>query len=87
MAYIHHPCVGDPIYGQRKLKADLGLERQFLHAYRLALVHPITGEELLFIDPPPEDLALRLETIASYSAGRTEAGKEVLGWIAGGRQP
>jgi 23S rRNA pseudouridine1911/1915/1917 synthase len=87
MAYIHHPCVGDPIYGQRKLKADLGLERQFLHAYRLALTHPITGEELLFIDPPPEDLALRLERIAAYSAGRTEAGNEVLGWIAGGRQP
>ena len=87
MAYIHHPCVGDPVYGQRKLKADLGLERQFLHAYRLALTHPITGEEMLFIDPPPEDLASRLERIAPYSAGRTDAGNEVLGWISLGRQP
>jgi 23S rRNA pseudouridine1911/1915/1917 synthase len=87
MAYIHHPCVGDPVYGQRRLKADLGLERQFLHAYRLALTHPITGEELVFVDPPADDLALRLERIAPDSAGRTEAGNEVLGLIAGGRQP
>ena len=39
-----HPCVGDQVYGQRRLKADLGLERQFLHAYRLELEHPVTGE-------------------------------------------
>ena len=77
MAYIHHPCVGDPVYGQRKLKADLGLERQFLHAYRLELVHPITGEELKFADAPPEDLGSRLKRIAEYSMGRTEAGDEV----------
>ena len=64
MAYISHPCVGDQVYGQRKLKADLGLTRQFLHAYRLSLVHPVTGEELFLIDPPPEDLASRLKGLA-----------------------
>ncbi len=53
MAYISHPCVGDQVYGQRKLKADLGLERQFLHAYRLSLTHPVTGEEMQFVDPLP----------------------------------
>jgi len=77
MAYINHPCVGDPVYGQRKLKADLGLTRQFLHAYRLALTHPVTGEDLLLVDPPPEDLASRLALLAQYSAGRTPAGDEV----------
>ena len=77
MAYISHPCVGDPVYGQRKLKADLGLTRQFLHAYRLSLTHPVTGEELFLIDAPPEDLASRLAGLAEYSAGRTEAGDEV----------
>jgi 23S rRNA pseudouridine1911/1915/1917 synthase len=77
MAYIDHPCVGDQVYGQRKIKADLSLERQFLHAYRLQLTHPITGEELRFVDSPPEDLASRLRTIAEYSSGRTEAGDEV----------
>jgi 23S rRNA pseudouridine1911/1915/1917 synthase len=81
MAYINHPCVGDPVYGQRKVKADLGLERQFLHAYRLELEHPITGEPMRFIDPLPEDLASRLKRIAEYSNGRTKAGKEVLGLL------
>jgi 23S rRNA pseudouridine1911/1915/1917 synthase len=87
MAYIAHPCVGDPVYGARRLKADLGLERQFLHAYRLELTHPVTGEELRFLDPLPEDLASRLIRIDSYSAGRTEAGDEVLGMLAQGRRP
>jgi 23S rRNA pseudouridine1911/1915/1917 synthase len=87
MAYISHPCVGDPVYGQRRLKADLGLERQFLHAYRLELEHPVTGEHLVFLDPPPEDLASRLRQIDEYSAGRTEAGADVLGLLAKGRQP
>jgi 23S rRNA pseudouridine1911/1915/1917 synthase len=87
MAYISHPCVGDPVYGHKRLKADLGLERQFLHAYRLEFTHPITGEELRFIDPPPDDLRKLLVQVASYSAGRTEAGDEVLGMIAGGSQP
>ncbi|NTW27768.1 MAG: RluA family pseudouridine synthase [Coriobacteriia bacterium] len=84
MAYIKHPCVGDQVYGQRRLRADLGLERQFLHAYRLALPHPITGEELEFFDPLPEDLASRLKSIESYSAGRTPAGEEVLQLLAKG---
>jgi 23S rRNA pseudouridine1911/1915/1917 synthase len=86
MAYIAHPCVGDQIYGAGRLKADLGLERQFLHAYRLELTHPVTGEELRFLDPLPEDLATKLAGIESYSAGRTEAGDEVLGMLAEGRQ-
>ncbi len=83
MAYINHPCVGDPVYGQRKLKADLGLERQFLHAYRLELVHPVTGEELRFLDPLPDDLASRLASIAEYSSGRTAAGDEVFALLEG----
>ncbi len=88
MAYINHPCVGDPVYGQRKIKADLGLERQFLHAYRLELDHPVTGERLCFVDPPPEDLASRLARIAEYSSGRTSAGDEVFARIeSGGASP
>lgn len=82
MAYIHHPCVGDPVYGQRRIKADLGLTRQFLHAYRLELEHPMTGEKLRFFDPLPEDLASRLSGLEGYSAGRTAAGDEVFGLLA-----
>lgn len=48
------PVVGDPVYGQRR--ATLGLDRQFLHAYRLALPHPETGEPLAFESALPADL-------------------------------
>lgn len=77
MEYIRHPCVGDPVYGQRRPKADIGLERQFLHSYRLTLDHPVTGQHLDFADPLPDDLAEALASIASYSAGRTPFGEEV----------
>ena len=38
---VGHPVVGDRVYGRRE--ANLGLERQFLHASRLAFPHPETG--------------------------------------------
>jgi 23S rRNA pseudouridine1911/1915/1917 synthase len=78
MSYIKHPVVGDQLYGISRVKANLGLERQFLHSYRLQLTHPATGEELLFVDPPAEDLTELLGRIAEYSTGRTPAGHEVL---------
>jgi len=78
MGYIHHPVVGDPLYGRKHPKADLGLERQFLHAYRLSLEHPITGEPLDFLDPLPTDLAERLRRLEPDSMGRTPAGEEVI---------
>jgi 23S rRNA pseudouridine1911/1915/1917 synthase len=87
MAYINHPCMGDPVYGIGRPKADLGLERQFLHSYRLELQHPVTGAQLSFIDPLPEDLASRLAQIADLSVGRTQAGDEVAALLAQGPRP
>ncbi len=55
---IGHPVAGDPEYGTPGL---LGLERQFLHATRLALLHPITGEPLEVHSPLPPDLAAALK--------------------------
>lgn len=54
MQAIHHPVVGDPVYG--RLQQPLP-PRQFLHAAHLAFAHPITGEWLTFDAPLPEDLA------------------------------
>jgi 23S rRNA pseudouridine1911/1915/1917 synthase len=53
---IGHPVLGDPEYG----RAGYGLERQFLHAERLALAHPITGAPLEVRSPLPEDLRAAL---------------------------
>jgi 23S rRNA pseudouridine1911/1915/1917 synthase len=54
---IGHPVLGDPEYG----RPGYGLERQFLHAERLALAHPITGAPLDVRSPLPEDLRAALE--------------------------
>lgn len=81
MEYIHHPIVGDQTYGTRRVKANHGLQRQFLHSYSLKLKHPITGESLAFLDPLPQDLTDVLAQLKGYSAGRTEKGEEILGQL------
>ncbi len=72
--YIGHPCVGDPLYGKGSVKAQLGLDRQFLHSYRLVFDHPISREHLEFTDPLPRDLQQALSSIQEGSMGRTVAG-------------
>jgi 23S rRNA pseudouridine1911/1915/1917 synthase len=57
MAYARHPIVGDAVYGATAdVATALGLERPFLHAARLALDHPVTGERLELEEPLPGDL-------------------------------
>ena len=53
MRAIGHPVCGDRDYGRAGL---YGLERQFLHAVRLAFAHPVTGEPLDVSSPLPADL-------------------------------
>ena len=57
LAAIDLPVAGDPTYG---VAGDLGLDRQFLHAARLAFTHPITGEEIDVTSPLAPDLAQAL---------------------------
>ncbi|MDO1527737.1 23S rRNA pseudouridine(1911/1915/1917) synthase RluD [Fulvimonas sp. R45] len=66
MAHIHHPLVGDPLYGgglklpkraTPELAAALrGFRRQALHAERLSFEHPASGEPMAFQAPRPADL-------------------------------
>jgi 23S rRNA pseudouridine1911/1915/1917 synthase len=65
LAAIEHPVCGDPQYGTA---GQYGLGRQFLHAARLAFVHPVTGEEIDVSSPLPADLAAALT--------RAEAGEK-----------
>ena len=58
LAAIHLPVSGDPAYG---VEGDLGLERQFLHAARLAFPHPFAGELVEAESPLPPDLQAALE--------------------------
>ena len=57
-AAIGHPLAGDPTYGGER---KYGLERQFLHAHRLAFDHPVSGERMDFGSELPDDLAAALE--------------------------
>ena len=61
MAYIGHPLVGDPLYGQRK--NNLHFQGQALHAYLLGFLHPRTGERLSFQVPLPELFASELRRL------------------------
>lgn len=63
-SHFRHPLVGDPLYGaDPKLAASLGLDRQWLHAKRLAFTHPITGDWVEFEAGYPADLELALEKL------------------------
>jgi 23S rRNA pseudouridine1911/1915/1917 synthase len=57
LAAIQLPVAGDPVYG---IAGDLGLERQFLHAARLAFEHPVSGERVEAESPLPPDLQAAL---------------------------
>jgi len=73
MAHIHLPLIGDPVYGGR-LRNPLGgdtplrhqlqnFKRQALHAARLALVHPVSGEEMGWEVDLPEDMQALLQAL------------------------
>ena len=54
---IGAPVAGDPVYGvDRRLATAIGLQRPALHAARLELPHPVTGEQLVLVEPLPDDL-------------------------------
>jgi 23S rRNA pseudouridine1911/1915/1917 synthase len=61
LAAVDLPVVGDRVYGVR----DLGLERQFLHAARLAFDHPFTENRLEAHSPLPDDLQACLARLES----------------------
>jgi 23S rRNA pseudouridine1911/1915/1917 synthase len=58
LAAIDLPVSGDAQYG---VKGDLGLVRQFLHAYRLRFRHPLSGERIDVESPLAPELAAALE--------------------------
>jgi 23S rRNA pseudouridine1911/1915/1917 synthase len=73
MAHQHIPIVGDPVYGGRlrlppgassELQEQLaGLRRQALHAARLSLTHPSSGETVSWSAPLPNDMMRLIEAL------------------------
>ena len=58
MAHIGHPLLGDALYGGRVLA---GMERQALHAWRLAFRHPVTDQAMQWTCPLPADMRRALD--------------------------
>ena len=61
LAEAGHPLCGEKVYSQPLFKKRIadrsGAQRQALHAAELGFKHPITGEELMFKTPLPEDMS------------------------------
>lgn len=53
MAHIGHPLLADSLYGGAEAA---GMQRQALHAFRLAFTHPSTGQALDLRAPLPADM-------------------------------
>lgn len=74
MAHLHYPIVGDPVYGgrlrlpkgagERLAQALRGFKRQALHAAKLALVHPASGERMQWAASTPSDMGELMEALA-----------------------
>jgi 23S rRNA pseudouridine1911/1915/1917 synthase len=77
MAYIHHPLVGDPLYGGRfRLPAGASealaealreFRRQALHARRLEFIHPASGEPVGWEAGLPADFEHLLAVVREAS--------------------
>ncbi len=74
MAHLKHPVVGDPVYGGRlRLPKDCGeplagtlraFRRQALHAVKLTLIHPATGQTMSWAASVPADMGGLMEALA-----------------------
>lgn len=62
LAALGHPLLGDAVYGDA-VTADRA-PRQMLHAWQLRLAHPVSGQELDFLLPPPQDFMETLRGLA-----------------------
>lgn len=67
-AWLGHPVAGDDKYGDRefnKILKNYGLKRLFLHAWRLGIRHPLSGEPLQLEAPLPDNLKTVIENLQS----------------------
>jgi len=73
-AAIHHPIVGDPVYGSRKTWKDISskqphhqaiqsIKRQMLHAWKIEFIHPGSGKQMTFKAPIPQDMTEVIESL------------------------
>lgn len=81
MAHIRHPVVGDPVYGRLRLPKGAdegfaavlrGFKRQALHADRLTLQHPVSGQPMQWLAELPDDITRVVEALRARTGRRVE---------------
>jgi len=78
LSHIGYPLIGDPMYGGKirfPKKADevlkdalKGFKRQALHAKKLTISHPISGETMSWKAPLPDDMIALLGVLSEFDA-------------------
>ena len=78
LSHVGHSLVGDPVYGGRvrfpkkadeKLKeALINFTRQALHSKKLTLMHPVSGEQMSWKAPLPDDMQRLLDVLKKYDS-------------------
>ena len=69
LTHLGHPLLGDAVYRGKNSPPGLPIfERQALHAVRLGLVHPVTGETMEWEALPPPDFAELIATLEDTHA-------------------
>jgi 23S rRNA pseudouridine1911/1915/1917 synthase len=77
LSAVGHPILGDGRYGGGGDDARaLGLSRPFLHAWKIAFTHPVTGVRLELEDPLPGDLARALRRVRGAGAQGASVARE-----------
>ncbi len=70
LAEAGHPICGEKMYNHplhsKPIQDPSGAQRQMLHAAELGLRHPLTGEELFFRSPLPDDMRRLLEKLRQH---------------------
>ncbi|HHO69979.1 MAG TPA: 23S rRNA pseudouridine(1911/1915/1917) synthase RluD [Halothiobacillus sp.] len=85
MAHIRHPLVGDATYGGRP-KLPKGADdmlinilrhfrRQALHARKLGLIHPVSGELMSWEAPLPDDMKALIKALDDHARSEDEDGE------------
>ncbi|MBL6713513.1 MAG: RluA family pseudouridine synthase [Pirellulales bacterium] len=67
-----HPVCGERVYTSprgRRIKDNSGARRVMLHAAELGFVHPVSGEEMRFSSPMPDDFKRLLARLRAQTTG------------------
>ncbi|MGY6695412.1 MAG: RluA family pseudouridine synthase [Roseinatronobacter sp.] len=83
LAHAGHSLIGDQVYGRRRKISERAIHReaidalaifprQALHAASLGFVHPVTGKELSFESPMPEDMQALIRILQKSRADTKE---------------